>query len=49
VALQLCELDVEDFDGLAILHQLVPLGEAKQAQDLFRSGVRTTALLEVER
>jgi hypothetical protein len=33
---------------LAVLHQLVPLGEAEQAQDLFRGGACAVALFGVE-
>src|SRR5262249_52395042 len=49
LALQLGELSVEDLQDLAVLHNLVPLGEAEQTQDLFRGRSRTVALLGVER
>src|SRR5262249_23511595 len=49
LALQIRKLDVEDLNGVAVVHELVPLGEAEQTQDLFRGGSRAVALLGIER
>ena len=49
LALELGELDVEDLHDLAVVHELVPLGESEQTQDLFRGRARAVALLGIER
>ena len=43
LALQLSELDVEGLHDLAVLYELVALGEAEVTQDLFGWGARSGA------
>src|SRR6516162_312188 len=49
LALELGELEVEDLQGLAVLHELVPRGQAEETQDLFGGRALAVALLRVER
>ena len=48
MTLQVGELDVEDLNGVAVLDQLVALGETEEPQDLLGGWMRALPLLGVQ-